>query len=51
MQTAWLNNRIHVLTKDSSGAVELWNVATAEKLESFGAISFDDKVLCTRTMW
>lgn len=39
-----LNNRRHVLTKDSEGTVQLWDITNGKQLESFGAVSFEHKV-------
>eukprot|EP00026_Physarum_polycephalum_P001769 Phypoly_transcript_01771.p1 GENE.Phypoly_transcript_01771~~Phypoly_transcript_01771.p1 ORF type:complete len:891 (+),score=135.94 Phypoly_transcript_01771:81-2753(+) len=39
-----LNNRRHVLTKDSSGVVELWDITHGKQLESFGVVNFEKKV-------
>lgn len=39
-----LNNRRHVLTKDSSGAVELWDITKVKQLESYGVVNFESKL-------
>ena len=39
-----LHNRVHLLTRDNSDSVDLWNIAAAKKIASFGKINFDAKV-------
>ncbi|CAH9094964.1 unnamed protein product [Cuscuta europaea] len=38
-----LNNRRHVLTKDTSGAVKLWEITRGTVIENFGEVSFEKK--------
>ncbi|GAB4855426.1 hypothetical protein Ancab_024053 [Ancistrocladus abbreviatus] len=38
-----LNNRRHVLTKDTSGCVKLWEIIRGAVVEDYGEISFDEK--------
>eukprot|EP00053_Salpingoeca_punica_P017478 m.168474 g.168474 ORF g.168474 m.168474 type:complete len:686 (+) comp17217_c0_seq2:2587-4644(+) len=38
-----LNDRIHVLTKDSNGNVDLWNILSCRKVESYGQVDFGEK--------
>ncbi|GAB2287393.1 hypothetical protein Dimus_021771 [Dionaea muscipula] len=38
-----LNNRRHVLTKDTGGCVKLWDITRGVVLEDFGEVSFDEK--------
>jgi len=39
-----LNNRRQILTKDTAGNVDLWEVTKASKIKSFGVVSFDEVV-------
>jgi len=39
-----LNNRRQILTKDTAGNVDLWEVTKASKINSFGVVSFDETV-------
>ncbi|KAL5225180.1 hypothetical protein ABZP36_011819 [Zizania latifolia] len=38
-----LNNRRHVLTKDTVGSVKLWEITRGAVIEDFGKVSFEDK--------
>ncbi|KAK4767557.1 hypothetical protein SAY86_015307 [Trapa natans] len=38
-----LNNRTHVLTKDSSGSVKLWEITRGIMVEDYGKVPFDQK--------
>ncbi|KZV47522.1 hypothetical protein F511_14594 [Dorcoceras hygrometricum] len=38
-----LNNRRHVLTKDTSGTVKLWEVTKGVVIENYGEVSFEKK--------
>ncbi|KAL5566956.1 hypothetical protein UlMin_030120 [Ulmus minor] len=38
-----LNNRRHVLTKDASGSVKLWEITRGIVIEDYGKVSFDEK--------
>ncbi|KAL6526160.1 hypothetical protein OROMI_029800 [Orobanche minor] len=38
-----LNNRRHVLTKDTAGAVKLWEITRGVVIENYGEVSFEDK--------
>uniref|UniRef100_A0A0D9XX69 Uncharacterized protein n=1 Tax=Leersia perrieri TaxID=77586 RepID=A0A0D9XX69_9ORYZ len=38
-----LNNRRHVLTKDTAGSVKLWEITRGAVIEDFGKVSFEDK--------
>ncbi|XP_073065245.1 uncharacterized protein [Primulina eburnea] len=38
-----LNNRRHVLTKDTSGTVKLWEVTKGAVIENYGEVSFEKK--------
>ncbi|XP_021773067.1 WD repeat-containing protein 48-like [Chenopodium quinoa] len=38
-----LNNRRHVLTKDTSGSVKLWEITRGTVIEDYGEVSFDEK--------
>ncbi|VAI29553.1 unnamed protein product [Triticum turgidum subsp. durum] len=38
-----MNNRRHVLTKDTVGSVKLWEITRGAVIEDFGKVSFDDK--------
>ncbi|KAJ4836958.1 hypothetical protein Tsubulata_037671, partial [Turnera subulata] len=38
-----LNNRRHVLTKDTAGSVKLWEVTRGIVIEDYGKVSFEDK--------
>lgn len=38
-----LNNRRHVLTKDTSGSVKLWEITRGVVIENYGEVSFDKK--------
>ncbi|CAL9089816.1 unnamed protein product [Musa acuminata var. zebrina] len=38
-----LNNRRHVLTKDTSGSVKLWEITRGIVIEDYGKVSFDEK--------
>ncbi|KAL0350647.1 UNVERIFIED_CONTAM: WD repeat-containing protein 48 [Sesamum radiatum] len=38
-----LKNRRHVLTKDTGGAVKLWEITRGDVIENFGTISFEKK--------
>ncbi|TVU27532.1 hypothetical protein EJB05_30151 [Eragrostis curvula] len=38
-----MNNRRHVLTKDTSGSVKLWEITRGAVIEDFGKVSFEDK--------
>ncbi|KAK9732765.1 hypothetical protein RND81_04G020300 [Saponaria officinalis] len=38
-----LNNRRHVLTKDTSGSVKLWEVTKGIVIEDYGKVQFDEK--------
>eukprot|EP00112_Aurelia_sp_Birch-Aquarium-sp1_P016107 Seg362.6 transcript_id=Seg362.6/GoldUCD/mRNA.D3Y31 product="WD repeat-containing protein 48" protein_id=Seg362.6/GoldUCD/D3Y31 len=39
-----LNNKRHVLTKDSNGDVCLWDILKAERLESLGRVNFEEEM-------
>ncbi|KAB5529397.1 hypothetical protein DKX38_019478 [Salix brachista] len=38
-----LNNRRHVLTKDTAGSVKLWEITRGIVIEDFGKVSFEEK--------
>ncbi|XP_074292701.1 uncharacterized protein LOC141619590 [Silene latifolia] len=38
-----LNNRRHVLTKDTSGSVKLWEITRGVIIEDYGEVEFDEK--------
>ncbi|KAH9620313.1 hypothetical protein KSS87_022929, partial [Heliosperma pusillum] len=38
-----LNNRRHVLTKDTSGSVKLWEITRGIIIEDYGEVNFDEK--------
>ncbi|KAK9691798.1 hypothetical protein RND81_09G220800 [Saponaria officinalis] len=38
-----LNNRRHVLTKDTSGSVKLWEITRGIVIEDYGEVPFDEK--------
>ncbi|KAL5996006.1 hypothetical protein ACLOJK_026079 [Asimina triloba] len=38
-----LNNRRHVLTKDTSGSVKLWEITRGIVVEDYGKVSFEEK--------
>lgn len=38
-----LNNRRHVLTKDASGSVKLWDITRGLVIEDYGTVSFEEK--------
>uniref|UniRef100_A0A7N0VDW8 Uncharacterized protein n=1 Tax=Kalanchoe fedtschenkoi TaxID=63787 RepID=A0A7N0VDW8_KALFE len=38
-----LNNKRHILTKDTSGSVKLWEVTRGIVIEDYGKVSFDEK--------
>ncbi|OEL31978.1 WD repeat-containing protein 48, partial [Dichanthelium oligosanthes] len=38
-----MNNRRHVLTKDTAGSVKLWEITRGAVIEDFGKVSFEDK--------
>lgn len=38
-----LNNRRHILTKDTSGSVKLWEITRGVVVEDYGKISFEEK--------
>ncbi|KAH1138504.1 hypothetical protein GYH30_028142 [Glycine max] len=38
-----LNNRRHVLTKDTSGSVKLWEITKGVVVKDFGKVSFEEK--------
>ncbi|XWS58290.1 hypothetical protein CRYUN_Cryun08bG0021200 [Craigia yunnanensis] len=38
-----LNNRRHVLTKDTAGSVKLWEITRGVVIEDYGQVSFDEK--------
>ncbi|KAH1033075.1 hypothetical protein J1N35_045249 [Gossypium stocksii] len=38
-----LNNRRHVLTKDTAGSVKLWEITRGVVVEDYGQVSFDEK--------
>ncbi|XP_022742285.1 WD repeat-containing protein 48-like isoform X3 [Durio zibethinus] len=38
-----LNNRRHVLTKDTAGSVKLWEITRAIVIKDYGQVSFDEK--------
>ncbi|KAL9235101.1 hypothetical protein vseg_009894 [Gypsophila vaccaria] len=38
-----LNNRRHVLTKDTSGSVKLWEITRGMIIEDYGKVQFDEK--------
>ncbi|KAL8136334.1 hypothetical protein V2J09_002335, partial [Rumex salicifolius] len=38
-----LNNRRHVLTKDTAGSVKLWEITRGVVTEDYGKVSFDEK--------
>ncbi|KAF5746972.1 Transducin/WD40 repeat-like superfamily protein isoform 1 [Tripterygium wilfordii] len=38
-----LNNRRHVLTKDTTGSVKLWEITKGVVVEDYGKVSFEDK--------
>ncbi|KAK8477056.1 hypothetical protein V6N11_070884 [Hibiscus sabdariffa] len=38
-----LNNKRHVLTKDSAGSVKLWEITRGVVIEDYGQVSFDEK--------
>ena len=39
-----LNDKRHILTKDTDHNVALWDVLTAKKLEDLGGVDFDEEV-------
>eukprot|EP01113_Clastostelium_recurvatum_P021944 TRINITY_DN2606_c0_g1_i3.p1 TRINITY_DN2606_c0_g1~~TRINITY_DN2606_c0_g1_i3.p1 ORF type:complete len:872 (-),score=212.27 TRINITY_DN2606_c0_g1_i3:48-2663(-) len=39
-----MNNRRHVLTKDNTGRVELWDITRCARLAEYGVVSFEDKM-------
>ncbi|XP_019440510.1 PREDICTED: WD repeat-containing protein 48-like isoform X1 [Lupinus angustifolius] len=38
-----LNNKRHVLTKDTSGSVKLWEITKGAAVEDYGKVSFEEK--------
>ncbi|XP_042383473.1 WD repeat-containing protein 48-like isoform X1 [Zingiber officinale] len=38
-----LNNKRHVLTKDTAGSVKLWEITKGVVIEDYGKVSFDEK--------
>ncbi|WOK91895.1 WD repeat-containing protein 48 [Canna indica] len=38
-----LNNRRHVLTKDTAGSIKLWEITKGVVIEDYGKVSFDEK--------
>ncbi|XP_027349476.1 WD repeat-containing protein 48 isoform X2 [Abrus precatorius] len=38
-----LNNKRHVLTKDASGSVKLWEITKGVVIEDYGKVSFEEK--------
>ncbi|KAJ3704074.1 hypothetical protein LUZ61_007779 [Rhynchospora tenuis] len=38
-----LNNRRHVLTKDTAGSVKLWDITKGVVIEDYGKVSFEEK--------
>ncbi|KAF3454371.1 hypothetical protein FNV43_RR04818 [Rhamnella rubrinervis] len=38
-----LNNRRHVLTKDTAGSVKLWEITRGSVIEDYGKVSFEEK--------
>ncbi|XP_061348447.1 uncharacterized protein LOC133293849 isoform X1 [Gastrolobium bilobum] len=38
-----LNNKRHVLTKDTSGSVKLWEITKGVVIEDYGKVSFEEK--------
>ncbi|GMJ11806.1 LATERAL ROOT STIMULATOR 1 [Hibiscus trionum] len=38
-----LNNKRHVLTKDTAGSVKLWEITRGVVIEDYGQVSFDEK--------
>ncbi|RYR52566.1 hypothetical protein Ahy_A06g027464 isoform B [Arachis hypogaea] len=38
-----LNNKRHVLTKDTSGSVKLWEITRGVVIEDYGKVSFEEK--------
>lgn len=38
-----LNNRRHVLTKDTAGSVKLWEITRGVVIEDYGKVSFEEK--------
>ncbi|XP_058770498.1 uncharacterized protein LOC131644112 [Vicia villosa] len=38
-----LNNKRHVLTKDTSGSVKLWEITKGVAIEDYGRVPFDEK--------
>lgn len=38
-----LNNRRHVLTKDTAGSVKLWEITKGVVIEDYGQVSFEEK--------
>ncbi|KAE8705550.1 WD repeat-containing protein 48-like protein isoform 2 [Hibiscus syriacus] len=38
-----LNNRRHVLSKDTAGSVKLWEITRGVVIEDYGQVSFDEK--------
>ncbi|GFY92006.1 transducin/WD40 repeat-like superfamily protein [Actinidia rufa] len=38
-----LNNRRHVLTKDTTGSVKLWEITRGTVVEDYGEVSFEEK--------
>ncbi|KAF7805173.1 WD repeat-containing protein 48 [Senna tora] len=38
-----LNNRRHVLTKDTAGSVKLWEITRGAVIEDYGKVSFEEK--------
>ncbi|PON73929.1 Guanine nucleotide-binding protein, beta subunit [Parasponia andersonii] len=38
-----LNNRRHVLTKDTAGSVKLWEITRGAMIEDYGKVSFEEK--------
>jgi len=39
-----LNNRRHVLTKDTADQVSLWDITKCTKLEDYGSVNFEEKI-------
>ncbi|XP_047153220.1 WD repeat-containing protein 48-like [Vigna umbellata] len=43
VQHGVLNNKRHVLTKDASGSVKLWEITKGVVIEDYGKVSFEEK--------
>lgn len=39
-----LNDRVHVLTKDNTGFISLWNICENKKEKDIGVVDWDDQI-------